>query len=194
MAQPRAEVRPSDVLATGGERRHRATARMATDDDVAHFQHVEREFDGRRLGLVGDRLSVRTRGRHEISGIADHEQIARLGGREDVGLHPAVGAGDVQRVGLLAQGEARERLGIIRPPALPEVDDPLDQLAHPIWFVPTAAAPRKSAELAPSRDHHRHAERCFHEVGQRRPQARGRERRVDDTRGRSADAQYRSPC
>src|SRR5256885_12124670 len=52
-----------------------------------YFQRVERELDGGRLRLVRQRLAVRTGGGDEVAGIADHEQIARLGGSEDVRLH-----------------------------------------------------------------------------------------------------------
>ena len=131
VTHPGAKVRPADILAPMFESFHDAATRVAADDDVAHFQDIEPKLDRGRLRFVGDRSPIRTRGRYKISRVADHEQIARLGGGEDVGLHAAVGAGDVQGVRFLPQGEARERLGVIRTALPPEIDDPLHQLAHP---------------------------------------------------------------
>jgi hypothetical protein len=69
-------------------------------------------------------------GRHQVPDRPDGEEITRLGGREEIRDHPAVGAREEERVGGLPARELGEDRPALRQLVLPEVQDPANQLFH----------------------------------------------------------------
>jgi len=107
---------------------HGPAVRMAANDDVANLQGHDGEFDRGNLAAAGGAVS-----RDQVAGVAEDEEIAGAGVGNEVGIDAGVGAGDEERLRLLATGELLEKLGS-RPKdvALEAVDTGDELLDHGI--------------------------------------------------------------
>ena len=88
---------------------NRAAAGMAADDDVRHLQPDDGELD-RRRHAAHEAVVLR----HEVARVAEHEQLARLGLREQERIDARIAARDDERLGRLAGRELLEQLAILR--------------------------------------------------------------------------------
>ncbi len=86
---------------------HCSTIAVAANDNVANAQIVDGEVDGRRRARSA-RMAIRW---HEVSDVAQYEQIARIGRRKHVYSHPAVRTGDKQSIRLLPQCQLAKGFG-----------------------------------------------------------------------------------
>ena len=89
--------------------RHRAAAGVAADDDVRHLELDDGELDRGRD--AADEAVVL---RHDVAGVAQHEQLPGLGLRQQKRIDPRVAARDHHRLRRLAGGELGESLAILR--------------------------------------------------------------------------------
>ena len=89
--------------------RHRAAAGVAADDDVRHLELDDGELDRGR-----DAAHEAVVLRHDVAGVAEHEQLAGLGLHQEKRIDPRVAAGDDHRVRRLAGGELGEALAVLR--------------------------------------------------------------------------------
>ena len=118
-----------------GEGADGAAFRVPADNDFGDRQVGEPELDGCGLGAVrGARFLV---GRNEVADVTDDEQIAGLGGGEQVRHHTAVGAGDKQRIGALAQRQQGKGVLDRGPYVLAKVDDAVEQFFHSALIRPS---------------------------------------------------------
>ena len=84
---------------------HGPAMRMTADHDVGHFQAVDREFN--RCRFSARRCVER---RDNVPRVAQHEQVTRIGVRDQVGIDPGIGAGDKQRFGYLPRRQPLKQL------------------------------------------------------------------------------------
>jgi hypothetical protein len=99
---------------------------MATDDDVADTQTVNRELNSRSRSR-GSRMPVWW---HEVSNIAEDEQIAGIRRSKDVYCHATVRASDEESIGLLAQGQPLECLNQAVSLSFTKLNDAPDEFVH----------------------------------------------------------------
>src|SRR5262249_2311909 len=99
---------------------------VAADDDVPHLEHADRVLDRRRLAAGGRAV----RG-DDVAGVAEDEQVARLGLGDEVGVDARVGAGDEQGEGVpLLTAQRLERRALLAERGGLEPADTLNDLAH----------------------------------------------------------------
>ncbi len=105
VAQPRAH-RGQPLGALGLEDGlHRPAVRVAADDDVVDPEGGDGVLDGGLFAAAG----AVARG-HDVAGVAQDEQLAGAGLRQQVGVDARVGAGDKESLGVLFQGQVLEEL------------------------------------------------------------------------------------
>lgn len=103
MGKPAGDGRQVDQARVVRDGSHRSAVRMATDDDVRDAQNGDRVFDCR-----GDAAGSRAVGRHDIAGVADHEQVAGFPLGQQFRDDPAVRAGNEHSSGVLGGGQILE--------------------------------------------------------------------------------------
>jgi hypothetical protein len=125
IAQPPGDGRHMLEALPHSDRRHRAAIRVTADHDVRNAERNQRIFDGRcyaaRFGPVW---------RHDVSGVADHEEIARIALSNELGHHPAVRARDEQRARSLAGGQSSEEIGALREDVALKPEKPFDDVVY----------------------------------------------------------------
>src|SRR5262249_54742930 len=101
------------------------TPRMATEDDVLNLEGGDRELDRGPLAAVGG-----PGGRYDVARVAQDEQLAGVGLRDQVRVDARVGTGDKQGVGLLPFRQALKQLALRAENRRLEMVDALNQFLH----------------------------------------------------------------
>jgi hypothetical protein len=105
----------ADAAATG----------VTEDDDMADAEHLHRELE-RREHAVAD--AVPRERRHEIRDVADDEQFAGMGVKDDLRRHPGIAAADDHDIRrLAAPGELAKAIALDRHAADEEIAVTLDE-------------------------------------------------------------------
>ena len=98
---------------------------VAAHDDVRHAEDLDRVLD-RGRGPAGHRHV-----RNDVAHVANDEEIAGLGARDEIGDDARVRAGDEERLRVLAAlGEAAKERAVGRKVLRVKRVDPIDQLVH----------------------------------------------------------------
>ncbi|MNQ83423.1 hypothetical protein D3C85_985010 [compost metagenome] len=130
MAQPARNRRQMVKARATRNGAHRAAVGVATDHDILHAQHRDRILDGGR-----DAAGFWTVRRHDVAGIANHEQFAWFTLRKEFRHHAAVRAGDEQRLGMLRRRELLEELNALRIDFSLKAQEAVDDVTHGVLHV-----------------------------------------------------------
>ncbi len=104
---------------------HRTAIGVSTDDDVTDLEHLHCVLDGSHH--TAHVLRVR---RHDVADVAIDKQLARLGGKNHLGHHARVGAGDEHGAGTLALSELAKQRALAREDFVAKLLKSLDQTFH----------------------------------------------------------------
>jgi hypothetical protein len=102
VVEPAADGRQPSDLSRVKQPPDGTAMRVATDDDVADAKAVHGILD-RRFFPRGDAA-----GRDDVAGVAEHEQVARFGLGQEARIDARIGAGDEERVRVLAACQSLE--------------------------------------------------------------------------------------
>jgi hypothetical protein len=97
MLKPLADDRHLGEILRMQQTLHRSAVRMATNHYITHREASYRELD--RRNLTPTCRAVR---RHDVPCVANYEQVAGVGVRDQVRINPRVGTGNGQRLRALA--------------------------------------------------------------------------------------------
>lgn len=125
MAQPVLDCRHVIQTGAGSDCRHRAAVGMAANHDVRHLQlgHCILYRGADAAGLGAERW-------HDVAGVANDEQITGFALRDELRHHPAVGAGDEQRLRRLAGRQRLEQFFVGWVDFLLKAQKTIDDVVH----------------------------------------------------------------
>jgi len=98
---------------------------MTADHHVGDAQHRHRVFDGRRHAAW-----LRSIGRHDVTGIANDEEIAGVLLREQLGHDTAIRTGDEQGFRTLSVGKPAEQFRAIGKNLALKAQEAFDDFLH----------------------------------------------------------------